>query len=153
MYFMVNKIRVLIRPDPGLSELYYNPRRVLKHLFANVQPGENVVPFSFSLFFWFLLTLCTIRMASIVYRGHRPPLCIDCAYVNCPSVHFLISGVSPEIHPFCAVGFSLSTTLTSNFKQNNFKTASSDFCHDFPDLFYDSKTSVRRMENDVNHRI
>jgi hypothetical protein len=68
----------------------------------------------------------------------------------CPPSDF---GVSPEIHPFCAVGVSLSTTLTVNFKQNDFKTASFNFCRDFPDFIYDSKTSVRRMKSAVNHRI
>ena len=96
MYFMVNKIRVLIRPDPGLSELYYNPRRVLKHIFANVQPGENVVPFSFSLFFCSTLNLCEIRVGGRFYVAQLSLLCIDCACVNCPSVRFLISGSTPK---------------------------------------------------------
>ena len=66
----------------------------------------------------FLLNLCTRRMASIVYRGHRSLFGIDCACVNCPSVRLLISGSAPKF---------IRSVLTLNPKKCEFGLSEVEF--------------------------
>jgi hypothetical protein len=106
MHFMVNKIWVLIRPKPVVSGLYYKPAPGLKTPFCKRTTRGKCRPFPLLYNnICFSLNLCTIRMASIVYRGHLVPFGIVCASVICPSVRFMISGSAPKFIRSVLLGF------------------------------------------------